>query len=318
MVGIAIHEERIGTPETHKMKIGEEWASKRAPHLTALAPVEELVRTKSPLAISYDVSRAQPPFFHEFTYTELMGNLLYVAPQSSEIAARVMAYAGANPPDDRWDVSAHIDLVDKYQLNDADPSPHKRVVFLPGSNIFNQCVSREWLEREMMRFPQTVIKPHPLTNEETLRRLGISFGYECIIDRNASSLPYLHGADVVSTPTSSELGLYATLLGKSIQNITTISFEARGVYNPIYRLLWDSSDPKATLHHLLNSPFSGIYHKDDPNIGSKMDKFFEVAMALRDLFKPLVREYSPDQYAGMVIGQPQHQPKEKPDAIRKN
>ena len=305
MVRIALHRERLTDLATHEHKLGADFAKIRAPHLDRLGGLEELVRAKSPLAISYDVNRAQPPFFLEFTSTELLGGLLYVAPQSCEIAARIMAHALSKPGDDRFNVASSIVLQDKYQLRSVEASPHKRVVFLPGTNIFAQCVSKETMEREMQRHPETVLKPHPLTHEDTIRQLGISFGYECILDPEESASPYLAGAEVVLSPASSEMGLYATLLGKQVVNITHAAFEARAVYNPIYRLLWTSDDPKATLCHLLNSPFSGIFHPDDPNVAEKIDAFFALALELREPFRPLVREYDPAAYSALVSQQPQ-------------
>lgn len=308
MVTISIHHERLTDRATHVNKLGEGFASKRGAHLDRLGGLEELVRSKSPLAISYDVNRSQPPFFHEFTYTELMGGLLYVAPQSCEVAARVMAYAVTKPADDRFDVVSSIVLQDKYQLQTVEASPHKRVVFLPGTNIFAQCVSKETLEREMQRHPDMVLKPHPLTHEDTLRQLGIAFGYECILAKDESASPYLSGAEVVYSPASSEMGLYATLLDKKVVNLTQAGFEARAVYNPIYRLLWVADDPKATLSHLLNSPFSGVFHPDDPNVSEKIDAFFKLALELREPFRPLVKEYEPAAYAALVSQQLQRPP----------
>lgn len=311
MVRIGVHNERLTDPSTQTMKLGEGWATKRAEHLDRLGPVEDLVHAKSPLAIAYDVNRAQPPFFREFTYTELMGGLIYVAPQSNEVAARVMAYALTKPTDDRFDVASTITLQDKYQLQTVEASPHKRVAFLPGTNIFDMCVSKETMEREMQKHPDMVMKLHPLTREDTIRKMGISFGYERIIPLGDSAAPYLSGAEVVYSPASSEMGLYAILLGKTVINLTQVGFEARAVYNPIYRLLWDAPDPRATLCHLLNSPYSGIYHPDDPSLGEKMDAFFALALALREPFRPLVKEYEPAGYAALVSPQLQRPPPQK-------
>ena len=303
LVTLPIHRERIADRKTHVDKIGEDFAAMRGKHLDALSEIEELAHEKAPLAIAYDVGRAQPPFFLEFTYTEVMG-LLYVAPASSEVAARVIAHAVSQPNDDRFDAAANVALRDKYNLPAQGRAPHKRVAFIPGANIFQVCVSKEAVDREMHNHSETVIKPHPMSHPTLLRDLSSCYGASRVLEPQSSGWEALSGAEEVLTTTSSEMGLYGALMGKRIRNITNAGFEARGAYGPFYRVLWDLSPDQAAerLRHIINSPYSGVYHPNDPNVSEKMDAFFELAMTLREPFRPLVREYDYRDYAALIAG----------------
>lgn len=302
MVRTVLHEERMSDPQAQDEKIGKDFAALRKPHLDRLDTLEEMLRAKAPLPISYDIARAQPPWFLEFTYTEMMG-LILASPQSSEVAARIMADALEHPTDDRFDVAAVIVRDDKYNLGSVDQPTFERVMFLPGSNILVEFTSKDFMDRSMHDFPDLVIKPHPLTHPNHLRELGISYGYDRILEPLESGWSYLQGADVVYTTTSSEMGLHAFLMGKTVVNVTKFSCDARGIYNPFYRLLWRASDPKAVLTHLLNSPTSGVFHPDDPNVSEKMDRFFARSLELREPFRPLVQEYQREEFAWFVTKQ---------------
>lgn len=303
MVRTVLHEERMGDPEAQKKKVGEKFAALRMPHLERLKPLEDMLRDKAPMPITYDVQRHSPPWFLEYTFTEMMG-LILVSPQSCEVSARIVQDAFEHPADDRFDVANAVTQSDKYALGNVDQPTFKRVMFMPGSNISQVCVSTDFVDREMHEFPETVIKPHPMTHPNHLREMGIRYGYDRILEPMASGWAYLQGADVVYVPTSSEMGLHAVMMGKQIVNLTTFSFEPRGTFNTFYRLLWRASDPKAVLTHLLNSPTSGVFHPDDPNVGEKMDRFFAKSLELREPFRPLVQEYERSAYAWFVS---QHQ-----------
>lgn len=307
-----LHRERIGDHK-HAERLGP-LAGRRGKHLGKLKPVEDLLHAKAPLPASFDVSRGQPPYFNEFSYTECLG-LLMVQPQSSEIAARLVAFAAeAENPFSEFDVSAKIANCDKYLLDDGAPAELDAVAFPTGSNIFDMCVSREAMDRAMHRDPGLMIKLHPITSPGLIERLGVLYGYHRLIGPTVSGWACLNRASTIYTTTSSEMGLYGFLIGKPVLNITAYGFEAQGSYNSYYRLLWELSpeDATATLKRVLNSPYSGLFHPDDPNLEAKMEHYFAKAMELREQFKPLVYEYEPRDYAQLVNHQlrkrPQHAP----------
>lgn len=310
VTGIALHNlhrERLDDA-SHTARLGP-YADKRGSHLHALKSLETLAHAKAPLPMSFDVSRSQPPYYNEFSYTECLGMLL-IQPQSSEMGARMAAYAMSAPlPFDDFDAASMVASCDKYRLEGEAPDC-EAVVFPPGSNIFELCVSPELLDRAMGENPDLRIKLHPLTNPAFMERLGIHYGYHRLIDQNISGWACLNKASTVYTTTASEMGLYAFLSGKHVINVTSYGYEAQGSYNLIYRLLWNRSpeDVVATLTHLLNSPYTGVFHPSDPNIEAKLELYFGKAMELRETFKPLVREYSPREFAQIV----NHQLRRKP------
>lgn len=326
MVRIGLHYRRMGEDDELSRRITPEFVKRRGAHLKLLEPLEDLVREISPLAISYDVTRAQPPWFQEFTYTEMLG-CFYVAPQSSELAARVVqaAYDSDTCVPDAgggFDAVAAImarPQMDKYALSATKGPLPERVVFLPGTNLFDSAVSRELLVAAMTRYPDLHIKPHPMTNERTLRTLGRLFDYERVLEPMASGWDYLQAARHVYVTTATEMGLYAVLLGKRVHNISQIKAEARGAYAPFYRLLWDldPDEARAALVRALNAPAGGFVHPADPDLRAKLTAAFGLAMALRAPFRPLVHEYDPEQYAAMLRGAPNAAPmRTSDDAVR--
>lgn len=308
------HEERMGDAK-HADRLGELF-HKRGDHLEKLKAVAELAHEKMPLPMSFDTSRMQPPYFNEFGYTECLGNVL-IQPLSSETAARLVDYAARTPlPFDRFDVAANLPETDKYRLGDDGPDC-EAVAFAPGSNIYRVCVSAELLDRAMDSDPDLMLKAHPLTVDEHMQHMGRLYGYHRLIDPDISGWACLTKAKRVYTTTSSEMGLYAFLQGKPVINITSFGYEFLGSYNSFYRLLWDrpADEAAATLRHVLNSPYSGIFHPDDPDLEAKMDLYFAKAMEFREAAKPLVREYSPIDYLRLVA---RYQPKVQPDAKSAN
>ena len=293
-----LHRERMDDAK-HADRLGP-MADRRGAHLARLSPVEAMVHANSPLPCSYDVSRGQPPFFNEFTYTECLG-MLFVQPQSSEIGARLLAHAADAPHEFDFDVADMVAGCDKYRLADIDAA-YRSVVFPPGGNIFNICMSREAMDRAMAVDPDLMIKLHPLTNTGLIEMLGMSYGYHRLIDPTASGWSVLAKADTIHVTTASEMGLHGFLLGKDVRNVTAYGFESQGTFNAIYRLLWGlgADEAKAVLMRVLNSPYSGLFHPDDPNLSEKMNLYFAKAMELRAFFKPLVREYEPREYAQLV------------------
>lgn len=315
MVTTPAHDMRLADRGVQDRKITPEFAALRGPHLDRLAPLEELVRELAPLPVSYDVTRLQLPFFQEFTYTEMLGGL-YVAPQSSEMAARMAAAADGDLAEHAFDAAdAVIQCAgDKYRLESSEGWA-KKVAFLPGSNIFAEAVSREALTRLMHEDPEVVIKPHPMTGLELVRHLGRSFGYHRVLDPMASGWNCLVAAEVAYVTTTTEMGLYAVLRTTPIANLSAFPAEARGVYNPFYRLLWRESTigRLRCLRRVLSSPLSGFVHPDDPNPRGRLERYFAAAMAAREPFRPLVHEIEPAAWSAAIA--PRSQKPEAPHAV---
>jgi hypothetical protein len=315
VVIIDSHKRRMGETDEMSRRITPEFVKRRGEHLKLLEPLETLLRELSPLPNSYDVARSQPPYFEEFTYTEMLG-CLFTSPQSSEIAFRVVheaAHASQQPGFDAVAAVLRRVQMDKYTLEaPAGPLP-TRVAFLPGSNVFANAVSRELLVAAIHRYPDMLLKPHPMTHEETLRQLGSIAGYRRILSPMASGWAYLQAADHVHVTTATEMGLYAVLLGKRVHNLSNIRYEATGVFAPFYNLIWDLDPDEAgrMLRRALNSQLSGFVHPEDPQVSEKLKAAFDAAMRLREPWKKMAHEYDNAEYAAMVSGM-----RGKQDAVR--
>lgn len=302
----------------HDKKIGPEFAAMRGDHLAQLRPVETIVRAAAPLPASYDVNRTHPPYFSEFTYTEFLGSGLLVSPMSAEVSARLVQKA-LDSSDQGFDAASAIlaqrqqrGTLDKYKLATGAAPTAKAVAFLPGSNIFRDMVSLEALSRAMHDDDELVIKPHPFSDDGLIGHLCQTFGHHRVVQPNASGDAYLMAAERVYACTTTEMGLYAVLMGKPVSNIGNFFHEGRAAYSAFYRPLWGKcpADAKALLTHALNSPFSGFFHKDDPDLESRAATYFGAAMDFRAYFKPMIPmappspTAPPSQPPGPPPGQP--------------
>jgi hypothetical protein len=302
MVLTASHTKSMGDPAFQAEKLTSEMAAQRADHLQKLIPLEKLARALAPLPMSYDVSRLQQPYFFEFTYTEMLG-CFWVCPQSSELAARtVEAALRDDAPVGGFDPAAALPLRDKYRLAAAGRERPPEVVFTPGDNVFDDAISPDYLLRLMHDDPDVIIKPHPMTTEGLVRRLGRAFGYHRVLDPNTSGAALVGGLSRAHISATTEMGFYALLAGAPINNIGRFPFEARAVYTPFYRLLWGLSvaDAQDRLRKMLRSPLSGFFHPDDPDLEAKMRGYFANTMELRAPFKPLVQEFGPERWSEIL------------------
>jgi hypothetical protein len=301
MALMPIHEERLGDKLFQDTKLSPEYADLRAPHLARLEPLEAMIRERAPLPIAYDVTRLHPPYFFEFTYTEMLG-CLWVGPQSSEIAARMVQAALLDREAWSYEPAEHLVLRDKYAL-DAGPERPTRVVFLPGDNMLDLAAAHDIWLRVVDEDDSVMVKPHPMTSTDFIRRLGRRVGYHRVIEPKASGASLIPGLEHAYVTAATEMGLYAVLNETPVTNITRYAFEPRATYTPFYRLLWRLAPKarKAALRKAINSPLSGFFDPDDPDVSTKIDRYFAAAMATREPFRPLVVEIPPDRYADLLL-----------------
>jgi len=275
-------------------RVGENFAARRGSHLERLKPAVALAERLAPLPLSHDVTKLQPPFFFEFSWTEMLGGL-YVSPQSAEISARLCQAAAAVP----FAGDLGLKALDKYAGLQPPRDTPRQVAFLPGSNILQKALSYEALIRAMHDEPELMIKPHPMTDAATLRSLGRAYGYHRIVDAEVSGAELLLGCETAYVCPTTELGLYGALYGKRLVNIGNVRAEAQGAYNGFYVQIW--RDPSA-LRRMLACGLAGWFDPEDPALDAKIADFFALAMQLREAFRPLVREISPTDYADFLAG----------------
>lgn len=301
-------QELLNDHEMHVKRVGKDFAEMRKPHLLELQKLQNLAKELSPLPISYDVTKIQPPYFNEFTCTELLGCLI-ISPQSSEVSARIT---------EQYESKSYYFPVHEYILNRKDQNKTldkykldtklkykdlNTVIFLPGTNLLKSAVSKEKVTEILFEDETALLKPHPMTNPDTIRMLGREYGYHRIIEPLYSGWLCLQEAKNIYVTTTTEMGLYATLLEKPINNIGNVFTNGKGAYNSIYRLLWNKSpkEAKDILIKCLASPYSGVIHPNDPYATKKMTDYFNLAMKIREDMRPRVFEIGPTEWADIQL-----------------
>lgn len=287
------HKLLMSDPKHQSEKIGDYSKIRKKSLRERLTPVENLVRRYAPLPVTYDIGRLQQPYFSEYTYNDSM-DAIYVTPQSSEIAARMAVLALEDEINPRFDFTTsfekgrnELNQFDKYNLDEANTIFPKKVVFPPGSNMLSKIVSKENLFRLMYEDPQVMIKPHPLTNSEHIRKLGRDFGYHRLLSPNTGSERILENVDVMWGTTASEMPVRAALMGKRVLNISNFFEEQVGSHLPINRLLWnvDGEEAKIRATRVLGSPLGGFFFAEDPNLAENLQLYFAKTMEIRESCK---------------------------------
>jgi len=250
--------------------------------------MEHLIRSKSPYPCSYDVSQTQDTRFSEYTYTELLGGV-WVATQSVEINARIMSLESSRKSQVKLS-QIQDSITDKYESDGGEHkhSGAKKVVFMPGHNMMD-CASVEMIHRLVHEDPEVVIKPHPITNDESLKFLGTRFGWDKIASREVSGNKMMAEADVVYTTSASEFSLSATALGKEVVNISNFFNEAVGAYYPISRVLFmahKESVAKAqeVLCNLLSGQ-AGIIMPFVEDVESTLTNYYQYSLDIKGMYQ---------------------------------
>lgn len=250
----------------------------------AMAHIEQAIITRCPLNASADVSPIHPPFFQEFTYSDMLCGIS-LRTFSAEINARIaIKNIGTIPCQNLVDrFMANLD--DKYKLKPTTIR-HEKIVFLCGHNIFDAVVDSQSLFRFMDENPDAVIKPHPLTSEGLLRNLGMQFGYHRILDHKESGFDLLQNCSTVVGLPTSELSIVAILLGKKFIDISQYMNNWGGVASPYLNAIASSQEPKSALLATLLAKNSGFILRDatEDEITSRIDAFVTSAMSEREVF----------------------------------
>lgn len=290
------HRQLMSDPKHQKDKIGDFALYRKKTLNDKLGPVENIVRKYAPLPITYDIGRLQLPYFNEYTYTDTL-DAIYVTPQSNEVASIMAKKALDDERYPRFDFTKSFEAgrneagtFDKYNLPTDVEEISKKVIFPPGSNLFYKMVSKENLFRLMHEDPEVMIKPHPLSNTELLRKLGRDFGYHRLINQNDSGYTVLTKVEQMWGTTASELPIRAALLGKHVHNIGNFFEEQIGSHTPINRLLWNTKGDEAKIRasRIIGSPLSGMFWPDDPDLEENIKLYFAETMKVRESSRSLL------------------------------
>lgn len=252
---------------------------------------EKLIRDSSPYPISYDVTQVQTTNFSEFTYTELLSGF-WIATQSLDINCRLLQDASEINTESSLDLASIV--ADKYNLS-ADISKYKdskKICFLPGHNMLD-VASVEIIARLVHEEDDVLIKPHPITNAESLHMLAQRFGWNKIIDKDVSGDSLIKNCDVVYTTTASEMAISGTILGKKVVNVSNFFNEGSGAYHPLTRILFQAhkyhgvEEAQRLLKNIFACEWSGIVTKESGNIEERIKTYYSKALEYRTRYKTL-------------------------------
>lgn len=279
----------MSSPQTQQSKIGN--FAKRSNRSKFSEDSEQAIRDLCPYPISYDVTQVQSTNFSEFTYTELLSGF-WIATQSLDINCRLLQDAANTDFDSTIDLNKLV--ADKYNLSeDISKYKHiKKICFLPGHNMLD-VASVEIIARLIHENDDIYLKPHPITNNESLQLFATRFGWNKIINKDVSGNSLLANCDVVYTTSASEMAMSATILGKQVHNVSNFFNEGSGAYHSISRILFLAhknmgiSEAQRMLKNIFECPWSGIVTEQSVNTEQRIKDFYSKSLEYRNRYRSL-------------------------------
>ena len=252
---------------------------------------EELLLSLSPLPIAYDTSNIRTYNFAAFNYTEFIDGI-YLKTESVNINTRMINDIIENE-NDIIDVIPLVNTSDKYKLETIPNGVNlpKQVVFLPGSNLMHM-VSLEYLCRIVHENEFLMVKPHPLTDEQSMNKLASMLGWDRIIEKDFSGHQLLFACEEAWITTTTEMAAACVIMNKKIHNVSSFLEEGVGGFYAINNALTKSKNPKETLNKILNCKWSGLLMPYMDDIEERSELFFEKALEYRNRYKEVVPQFS--------------------------
>lgn len=178
----------------------------------------------------------------------------------------------------------------KYEMLDIDPDiEFSEVFFAPGHN-WKFTIDYEKLSEKMDLNPDMVIKPHPLTDDHTIEEYGIDFGFERVIEKNASGDQVLDRCKKAYYVYSSEYGFKSILKGIPSDHMNKYFLISPLSYSAIYfnARKYKLKDQKKVVGHILTNPNCGIFdmNKSIEELEEDFIGFLNNLEELRNYFKP--------------------------------
>lgn len=263
--------------------------------LTQLDKIEEyILKYSNGIYIpQYDVNRIQQQDFDCLSYTELFKNAVYVIPRHTETAYKlarlcITTYNG-DIEQDRQTLKERMQMCDKYSdLKPIDES-FRSICFLPGSNIIKQSLTMGTLAKAAYLDEDLMFKMHPLTNEHDKAELERLLKPTRIIPTDVSGFDLMLKAERVYCCSNSELGLYASVLGKTVIDLTKFESFCSLSYSPLYRFLHYPYTPDDLVKVLIN-PMSGVIFHQQPDLENAVKNLINTIIELQDLNKTYSNE----------------------------
>ncbi len=266
----------------NKDRIGPE--NKRNKKLSSLHRIEDLIDQHLDFPLGTDCITIEPPFFKTLNYYDVLGGI-QIGTASAEINWQL---AQKIKDEDAELEFPHSFVDDKYEMAPGEQAPKfKKVIMLPGSNLF-QAIDQSKLI-ELLKDPEWVIKPHPVTNRDSIRDIANFCGYDRIIeiDRKFSGHGMFNNAEEIATLQSSEFSFLARLKGKKFVDLTRLDTDWLLTYHSHCSVIEHDDNDAQRITNIMMHECSGFLHPtmEDEEIIERIKRYKEAVLALREPYR---------------------------------
>ena len=243
--------------------------------------VEDFLEGHCRLPVTFDVAQCQPPYFSEYTYNDYAGGV-WVKSLSAEFNSR---YLMERPKDNQ----GQLIFREKYKLSPvlSDRNSEERdsltVLFLAGTNLYDQT-AWEIIDRVLYFNDNALIKPHPLTNDDGLKKLGKRYGWHHVLGPHDSGYYWFEKASSVYATANSELFVRAMLTEKYKDCLTTLNKIPRSGYFSFF-ILNKNGYTATEIKSAILDEASGFVFPYQTDWKNRLLCYFEKSMEFRYQFK---------------------------------
>lgn len=266
----------------NKDRIGPE--NKRNSKLSALNRIEDLIDEHLNFPLGTDCITIEPPFFKTLNYYDVLGGI-QIGTASAEINWQLAQKLKDLPASRPFPIH---EVGDKYELKpNPDVPKFKKVIMLPGSNLF-QAIDQSKLI-ELLKDPEWVIKPHPVTNRDAIRDIANFCGYERImeIDNKISGHDVFNNAEEIATLQSSEFSFLARMKGKKFVDLTRLDVDWLLTYHSHCSVIEHDDKDAERITNIMMHECSGFLHPtmEDEEIIERIKLYMNAVFELREPYR---------------------------------
>lgn len=238
---------------------------------------------------AYDVVANELTYFKTIQYTE-WAHCFSMNPLQQELRVKQMEDAAVASNEVSYDFMGYFKdkaingSSNKYRHIKAQATEARDHLIVPvGSNKLKQTICLNKLCYLRDKHDGNIwFKPHPLTTHALVGELRDILG-DMVLDRDADMYSLMIDADVVHTSHMSESCVYAVALGKEIDPIDVYNEAHKGSFYHINRMMFLSSDPRATINRCLNAVECGVVNPEvQDDWQQRMSQYFEYIFDQRE------------------------------------
>lgn len=265
--------------------------------ISKLKEVEEYLLLKAEhyeFDLCYDLSAPEKPFFDYLNYSNY-SNFFMMRPLSPELANKQIIDSLAFEEPFNYNYVSYF--ISKVKQNNANKytdmesityTNYDAVVCLPGSDkLFDYvCFNKLKLIVEI-HGKRAIFKPHPLTCEESLKKLTKNLPKLARISKPKENIySYIKEAKYVYTSHWSETVLYASVLGADVEPIDTFQHRYLATYEHLNSHLFGQVHVDKIINKIFNNYRSGFINPEiQTDWRYRIDKYLDYIASTRARFK---------------------------------